>query len=292
MRRIATSVVIALAVAVLVGAPTSAQSRKAPKKAPAKAAKAAPLAPLKTMTPDVKCPSLIGMGIKTVRSFCDVPAGRDPAQGIVVTLPSHAGPGTLTFDLHARHLYSEDEMKRGKAYAHYRAVIGVLTMKGDLLDRGAVEAEFRTAADLFDRIGGGAGPGSLKAVAPAGREEVVIAVPAGVDEVEPARRNARRAHPGRPRNRGDARPPGGDRQQPVVRISPGSAAAEMRLPPKGGNYKEQKGPARPILNSVVAAFRRNVLNSVVAAFRRNVLDPVVSAFRRNDEPDICILVTF
>ena len=123
------------------------------------------------------------MGIKTVRSFCDVPAGRDPAQGIVVTLPPHAGTGTLTFDLHARHLYSEDEMKRGKAYARYRAVIGVLTMKGDLLDRGAVEAEFRTAADLFDRIGGGAGPGSLKAVAPAGREEVIIAVPAGVDEV-------------------------------------------------------------------------------------------------------------
>ena len=180
MRRALTSLIVAV---VLAGMPTAAQSRKAPKKAPAKAAKAAPVAPLKTMTPDVKCPSLIGMGIKTVRSFCDVPAGRDPAQGIVVTLPSHAGPGTLTFDLHARHLYSEDEMKRGKAYAHYRAVIGVLTMKGDLLDRGAVEAEFRTAADLFDRIGGGAGPGSLKAVAPAGREEVIIAVPAGVDEV-------------------------------------------------------------------------------------------------------------
>ena len=49
-------------------------------------------------------------------------------------------------------------MKRGKAYARYRAVIGVLTMKGDLLARGAVEAEFRTAADLFDRIGGGSGP--------------------------------------------------------------------------------------------------------------------------------------
>ena len=164
------------------GVPAAAQSRKAPRKAPAKAAKAAPV-PLKTMTPEVKCPSLIGMGIKTVRSFCDVPAGRDPATGIVITLPPHTGAGTLSFDLHARHLYSEDEMKRGKAYARYRAVIGALTMKGDLLDRGAVEAEFRTAADLFDRIGGGAGPGSLKAVAPAGREPIVISVPAGVDEV-------------------------------------------------------------------------------------------------------------
>ena len=180
MRGVLTTLIVAAVLAVV---PASAQSRKAPKKAPAKAAKTAPPAPLKTATPEVKCPSLIGMGIKTVRSFCDVPAGREPAQGIVVTLPPHAGPGTLTFDLHARHLYSEDEMKRGKAYARYRAVIGALTMKGELLDRGAVEAEFRTAADLFDRIGGGAGPGSLKAVAPAGREQVIITVPAGVDEV-------------------------------------------------------------------------------------------------------------
>lgn len=180
MRRLLTPVLIAV---VLASVPAAAQSRRVPKKAPVKSAKAAPPAPLKTITPDVKCPSLIGMGMKTVRSFCDVPAGRDPAQGIVITLPPHTGPGTLTFDLHARHLYSDDEMKRGKAYSRYRAVIGVLTMQSGLLDRGAVEAEFRNAADLFDRIGGGAGPGSLKAVAPAGREQVVITVPAGVDQV-------------------------------------------------------------------------------------------------------------
>jgi hypothetical protein len=56
-------------------------------------------------------------------------------------------------------------------------------MKGDLLNRGAVEAEFRTQADLFDRIGGGAGPGSLKAVAPAGREQIYVTIPAGIDQV-------------------------------------------------------------------------------------------------------------
>jgi hypothetical protein len=180
MARALTAMIVA---AVLAGVPVAAQSRRPPKRSHAKTTKAAAPAALKTMTPDVKCPSLIGMGIKTVRSFCDVPAGRDPAQGIVITLPPHAGPGTLTFDLHARHLYSEDEVTRGKAYSRYRAVIGALTMKGDLLNRGAVEAEFRTAADLFDRIGGGAGPGSLKAVAPAGREQVVITVPAGVEQV-------------------------------------------------------------------------------------------------------------
>jgi len=174
MGRFLTSALLAVLLAV---APLEAQRKPAPSKPPPKPV------PLKTATPDVKCPSLIGMGVKTLRSFCDIPAGRDPAQGIVIVLPPHAGPGTLTFDLHARHVYSEDEMKRGKAYARYRAGIGVLSIKGDLLDRGAVEAEFRTAGDLFDRIGGGAGPGSLKAVAPAGREQVVVTVPAGVDQV-------------------------------------------------------------------------------------------------------------
>jgi hypothetical protein len=176
MRRL----VVTLCVAALVAAPAMAQRKKAPaKNAPAKPA----AAELKTATPETKCPSLIGMGVKTVRSFCDVPAGRDPEQGIVITLPPHAGTGTLTFDLHARHLYSEDEMKGGKAYSRYRAVIGALTMKSELLTRGAVEAEFRTAADLFDRIGGGTGPGGIKAVAPAGRAQVIVDVPATVDQV-------------------------------------------------------------------------------------------------------------
>jgi len=176
MRRLVT----ALLLITLAASPALAQRKKTPaKKAPPKAADVPP----KTVTPEMKCPSLIGMGVKTVRSFCDVPAGLDPQLGIVISLPPHAGTGTLTFDLHARHLYSEDEIKSGKAYARYRAVVGTLSMTGDLLARGAVEAEFRTAADLFDRIGGGNGPGGLKAVAPVGREPVTIEVPAGVDQV-------------------------------------------------------------------------------------------------------------
>ena len=174
--------VVTFVLAVLLAAtPSVAQKRKAPvaKKAPVAATKIT----TKTITPDVTCPSLIGMGVQTVRSFCDVPAGRDPQQGIVITLPPHAGSGTLTFDLHARHLYSEDEIKSGKAYARYRVVVGALAMNGTLLARGAIEAEFRTAADLFDRIGGGTGPGGLKAVAPAGREQVIVEVPANVNQV-------------------------------------------------------------------------------------------------------------
>jgi hypothetical protein len=178
MRRFVTALLILTTVALADSTALAQRKKTTTKKAPAKAAAVPP----KTVTPEIKCPSLLGMGLKTVRSFCDVPAGRDPEQGVVISLPAHAGAGTLTFDLHARHLYSEDEMKRGKAYARYRAVIGVLTMKAELLTRGAVEAEFRTAADLFDRIGG-TGPGGVKAVAPAGREQVMVEVPADVDQV-------------------------------------------------------------------------------------------------------------
>jgi hypothetical protein len=56
-------------------------------------------------------------------------------------------------------------------------------MKGELLDRGAVQTEFRSAKDLYERISGGAGPGGVKAVAPLGREEISITIPANVTEV-------------------------------------------------------------------------------------------------------------
>ena len=42
---------------------------------------------------------------------------------------------------------------------------------------------FRTAADLVDRVGGGAGPGGVKAVVPTGTESITMAIPEGEDTV-------------------------------------------------------------------------------------------------------------
>lgn len=131
----------------------------------------------------VTCPESLGTGVKTAVSYCFVIAGRDPAQGVLVAIPAHAGEATLRFDLHNRHTYSEEQMKAGRGYAKYTAVIGILTMKGELLERAAVQTEFRTVRDLHDRISGGAGPGGVKAVAPVGSEAVAIDVPAGIDQV-------------------------------------------------------------------------------------------------------------
>jgi hypothetical protein len=137
----------------------------------------------KTEPAQVKCAEQLGVGIRTRLNFCFVLAGRDPAEGVIVAIPPHTGQATLRFDLHNRHTYSEEEVKAGRGFARYTAVIGVLSMSGDLLGRGAVQTEFRAARDLYDRIGGGAGPGGTKAVAPLGREQVVTTIPAGVDQV-------------------------------------------------------------------------------------------------------------
>ena len=90
---------------------------------------------------------------------------------------------TLTFDLHNRHTYSEDDVRRKRAFARYTATIGVLTMDNTLISRAVVQNEFRKASDLVDRVGGGAGPGGAKAVAPTGTEPITITIPETEDQV-------------------------------------------------------------------------------------------------------------
>ncbi len=179
-----------LAAALLATGPADAQTSttKTPVKKPAQsaakpAAKPAPLPPRVAEPAKVTCPHVLGTGLGSRLEFCDVLTGRDPAEGVIVKLPPHKGLLTLTFDLHNRHTYSEDQVKAGKGYTNYTATIGVLTMDGTLLARGVVRSEFRTAKDLFERIGGGAGPKGMKAVAPVGNERISIDVPEEVNEV-------------------------------------------------------------------------------------------------------------
>ena len=124
----------------------------------------------------ITCPAPRGVGVKTRISFCDVLTVRDPAQGILIALPPHQGPVTLTFDLHNRHTYSEEQDRSNKGFARYTAGIGVMTMDNTLISRAVVQSEFRKAADLVDRVGGGAGPAGVKAVAPTGVEHVTIEI--------------------------------------------------------------------------------------------------------------------
>ena len=167
----------ALLVVLAFAAPVWSQTRK-PARRPVPAPPAAP----RTIAPDMTCPAQLGVGVKTRLAFCEVMAERDPASGVLIQIPPHQGSATLTFDLHNLHTYSEEQVKAHRAYARYTATIGVLTMDNTLISRAVVQNEFRTARDLVDRVGGGAG-GGVKAVAPTGAESITIAIPEGEAQV-------------------------------------------------------------------------------------------------------------
>ena len=176
--RVITLVTALALLATPVATPTGAQTRTAPRTPARRAApKPPPLPPLKTEPAMIMCPNPLGEGVQTKQSFCDVLTGRDPADGILVDIPAHVGPVTISFDLHNRHMYSEELIKSNRAYRRYTATIGVLTMDNTLVSRAVVQSEFRRASDLVDRIGGGAGPGGVKAVAPTGSEPISIEIP-------------------------------------------------------------------------------------------------------------------
>ena len=174
MRRVLAAGFIAL-----MALPVFAQTRKPPVRRPP-----TPPAPVLTrIAPEMYCPAPLGTGVNTNQAFCDVMTGRDPAAGILIKLPPHKGPVTLKFDLHNRHTYSAEQVKAGRAFTRYTATIGVLTMDNTLISRAVVQNEFRTAGDLVDRVGGGAGLGGVKAVAPTGTESISIPIPDTEDEV-------------------------------------------------------------------------------------------------------------
>ena len=173
--------VLALLCATALAMPAlDAQTRKTPKKsAPAKKAAEAPLSRIQA---ELACSSELGIGVTSQRRFCDVLTGSNPKEGVLVTIPPHRGPVTLSFELHNRHTYSAELVKLKQAYRKYTATVGVLTMDNTLVERAVVQSEFRGEKDLFDRISGGAGPGGVKAVAPSGDEFISIELPADVVE--------------------------------------------------------------------------------------------------------------
>jgi hypothetical protein len=149
-----------------------AQTRPRKRPVPRKPA----VAPLKVEAAKVTCPNVLGQGVRTRLEFCDVLISRNPSDGVLINVPPHDGAAYVTFALHNRHTYSEEEVRARRAYARYTAGVGLLTMTGDLLDRAAVQSEFFGEQDLYDRIQGDAGPRGLKAVAPIGAERVRIEV--------------------------------------------------------------------------------------------------------------------
>src|ERR1700730_3151895 len=88
-----TGVMRIAALALLLAVPLSAQTRKVPARKPAPAAAAA----LKKVVPEMTCTTPLGVGLRTKVAFCEVMAGRDPAGGVLIKIPTHKGPAMLSF---------------------------------------------------------------------------------------------------------------------------------------------------------------------------------------------------
>src|SRR5438093_7433218 len=148
MRWLVVGMAVLSGAMLVTAAQTQPPARKPPVRRPAPPPPPPPPEPLppETIAPDMTCPTPLGVGVKTKRTFCDVMTGRIPAEGVIVILPPHEGSVTLTFDLHNRQTYSDEQVKANRAYARYTATIGVMTADNTLISRAVVQSEFRTAA--------------------------------------------------------------------------------------------------------------------------------------------------
>jgi hypothetical protein len=133
--------------------------------------------------PAVACAADLGQGLKTKRQFCDIVVAKDRTDSISITLPPHRGAASLTFDLHNRFGIPEPGTAPDRAYARHVAVVAVVAPGGSVVARLVVEAEYRNTGSLFDRIGGGSGPGGAKAIGPGPVESIKVAIPAALSAV-------------------------------------------------------------------------------------------------------------
>ena len=134
-------------------------------------------------TQDIVCAAELGAGIESKRRFCDVVIGKTAAESVLLRIPPHAGPATLSFDLHNRFDIPPVAQPAVNGYARHDAVIAVIRSGGEVLGRATVMKEYRNPNDLFDRIAGGGRPGGVKAVAPGPPDSWRFTIPAGVPAV-------------------------------------------------------------------------------------------------------------
>jgi hypothetical protein len=128
------------------------------------------------------CASDLGTGVKTARRFCDVIIASTARESVAIAIPAHTGPATLLFDLHNRFTVPATT-DAAQAFIRNTAIIAVIRPTGEVIERAGVSREFRSAADLFDRISGGGRGSPPKVVAPGQAQAVRITLPAGLTAV-------------------------------------------------------------------------------------------------------------
>jgi len=132
---------------------------------------------------NAECASDLGTGVKTKRRFCDVVIASTARESVSITLPAHTGAAALMFDLHNRFTVPSATVDAAQAFTKHTAVVAVVRPTGEVIERAAVSREYRSVADLFDRIGGTGRGSAPKVVAPGQAQSIRVEIPAGVTSV-------------------------------------------------------------------------------------------------------------
>ena len=166
MRRSAAVIsLLALAASAAVPVTLGAQRRgSAPPPAPA----------VRRETPKFTCPAVAGVGVNTKRRYCDIRIAEIVEDGIRIDVPPHTGVAILQFDLHNRFTASGASI----APSRQDVVVALVDKEGAILERAAVRGELRTVQDLFDRLAGAGGRGTI-AAAPGLPQRIRVSLPAG-----------------------------------------------------------------------------------------------------------------
>jgi hypothetical protein len=163
-RSVAAIFLLALAASAAVPATVGAQRRGATPPAPA----------VRRETPKFTCPAVAGVGVNTKRRYCDIRIAEIVEDGIRIEVPPHTGVAVLQFDLHNRFTASGSSI----APSRQDVVVALVDKAGAILERAAVRSELRTAQDLFDRLAGAGGRGTI-AAAPGLPQRIRVSLPAG-----------------------------------------------------------------------------------------------------------------
>jgi hypothetical protein len=128
------------------------------------------------------CKSPLGEGVKNKKSYCDVIIAATGDESVSIQIPPHTGASTLYFDLHPRFELSQPDSNPAAAFQAHWPVIAIVGPTGDVIDRAAGFGEYRSAADLDDRLAG-QGPGGFKVVGPGKPTSIKISIPAGISAI-------------------------------------------------------------------------------------------------------------
>jgi hypothetical protein len=129
------------------------------------------------------CASNLGEGVKSKKAYCDVIIAAMGAESVSLEIPPHTGPSMLYFDLHPRFEVSQPDGDPARLFQRHAVVVAIVGPTGDVIERVGTDGEYRSTADLAERLPG-QGPGGFKVVAPGQPARTIkVQIPASISAI-------------------------------------------------------------------------------------------------------------